>query len=58
MEESTYRITENEDVKYYYKNKLIGDEYSMIKYLINTERMSSSHAHKFVKKIKELKVKK
>jgi hypothetical protein len=48
-------ILEDKEKVYFVSNKKIGTEYDMIKYLILRERISSSKAHKTIKKIKEKK---
>ena len=49
-----YKLVEGKKV-YFEGFKRIGTEYEMIMYMINSDRMSSSKAHKEVTKIKEQK---
>lgn len=55
---NSYWIIENGDKVYFINNKRVGTEYDAIKYLIASERMSSSKAHKLILKTKENKNKK
>jgi hypothetical protein len=59
LETGTYwKKDENGNKVYYFNYREIGDEFTTAKYLMNNNRLSSSHAHKLIRKIKELKVKK
>lgn len=56
MEDGTYWKLDNAGEKiYYFDNKQIGYEFSAIKHIILKEKVSSSMAHKLIKKIKEFK---
>lgn len=57
-EQKTYYKIESNKKKYYIDNKLVGEEFQVIKYLINVKHISSSKAHKVLAKIKEWKEKK
>jgi len=52
MKDITYRL-EGEEKRYFLRNKEIGIEYDVVRLLIN-QGMSSSHAHKVIKKVKEM----
>lgn len=52
-----YWIMENENKIYFIDNTRIGDEFSVVKFLMRSKRLSSSKAHKIVAKIKENKTK-
>lgn len=57
MEDGTYWKLDNSGEKiYYFGNKEVGYEFSAIKYLMLKEKVSSSNAHKLIKKVKEFKV--
>jgi len=59
LETNTYwKKDENGNIIYYFNYKEIGDEFAAVKYVMNNNKVSSSHAHKLIRKIKELKVKK
>lgn len=58
MEQSEYYKLENEKRIYYVDNKLIGEKFLVVKYLIAKKGMSSSKAHKRIDKIRLYKEKK
>jgi len=43
---------------YYYDYKEIGDQLAMVKFIMSNNKVSSSNAHKTVRKIKEFKASK
>jgi hypothetical protein len=56
LDKSAYWKIDGEGNKIYFiENKSIGDEFTTIKYIMLKEKVSSSNAHKIIKKIKELK---
>lgn len=59
MEKLTYwKKNEFGEKIYYYDYKEIGSEWEMTKFIVASNRVSNSNAHKIVRKIKELKVNK
>jgi hypothetical protein len=59
LEKTTYwKRDEAGNQTYYYDYKEIGDQLAMVKFIMNSNKVSSSNAHKTVRKIKEFKVSK
>jgi hypothetical protein len=50
-----YRLSESGEKIYYVDNKEVGIEFLMVKKLMSEQKVSSSIAHKIIKKIKEFK---
>jgi hypothetical protein len=58
MNDGTYWEKDENGIKIYYlKYQKIGVEFDAVRFFILTGKISSSNAHKLVRKIKELKVK-
>ena len=53
--ESYYIINENKVRIYFIDGKEVGEEFPAVKYIMLKEKVSSSKAHKIIKKIKETK---